>query len=63
MAFFCPVRNFLDPLSGGGSLAGYAVSEEFDFVRFDIKGVEAGEDGEVILIDACNFIIGVVHHV
>jgi len=39
------------------------VSEEFDFVRFDIEGVEAGEDGKVVLIDACNFIIGVVNHV
>lgn len=53
----------MDPLCGGGSLAGYTVSEEFDFVCDDIEGVEAGEDGKVVLIDACNFIIGVVNHV
>jgi hypothetical protein len=63
MAFFRPIGNFLDPLCGGGSLAGYTVSEEFDFVCDDIEGVEAGEDGKVVLIDACNFIIGVVNHV
>ena len=57
MAFFRPIGDLLDPLCGGDSFAGYTVSEEFDFVRFDIEGVEAGEDGKVVLIDTCNFIV------